>query len=97
MSIVNKSSLLSLDYVFNGQPFVQVEAQTLNTQSLNITYLGQPFVGAFDDIVPTDSNVYVKVDGQWKQATAIYVNINGQWEQVINDSFYVNINSVWRQ
>jgi hypothetical protein len=33
-----------MDIAYLGQPFVQVEAKSLNSQSLDIAYLGQPFV-----------------------------------------------------
>jgi hypothetical protein len=44
MALPNSNDLTSLDYVYLGQPFVQVETTSLNSQNLDIVYLGQPFV-----------------------------------------------------
>lgn len=93
MPLPNSDNLDSLDYVYLGQPFVQVEAKTLNTQTLDVVYLGQPFVGAAP---PSTSNVYVNVNGTWKQASQVYVNVSGIWKDVVSDKLYVKVGSSWR-
>jgi hypothetical protein len=44
MALPNKNDLATLDYVYLGQPFVQVEAKTFGTANLDTVYQAQPFV-----------------------------------------------------
>jgi hypothetical protein len=47
MSLPNAADLDTLDYAFQGLPFVDVETKSgQNTNSLDFAYLGLPFVGA---------------------------------------------------
>ena len=91
MPLPNRDNLTSLDYVYLGQPFVQVEAKSLSSQNLDIVYQAQPFVGALPP-----SNVYVNVNGTWKQASQVYVNVSGVWKDVVNDKLYVKIGASWK-
>ncbi len=94
MPLPNKNDLQTLDTAYLGQPFVQVEAKSLSTESLDAAYLGQPFVAVGPD-ASTGFNVYVKASGVWKQASAIYVNVGGVWKTGTN--VYVNAAGVWKQ
>ena len=96
MSLPNKDNLIPLDYAYLGQPFVQVEAKSLNTQTLDVAYLGQPFVGAAGISLPVEPNVYVNVEGTWKQADRVYVNVNGIWKDVVDDRLYVKVGASWK-
>ena len=96
MALPNRDNLDSLDVVYLGQPFVQVEAKSLSSQNLDIVYLAQPFVGAPADAVLVSSNVYVNVNGTWKQASQVYVNISGVWKDVVDDKLYVNVAGSWK-
>jgi len=89
MPLPNKTSLSTLDYVYLGQPFVQVEAKTLNTTNLDTVYQAQPFVA-----VGAGLNVFVNVSGTWKEATAMYVNSAGTWKTVVDVS--VNVGGTWK-
>ena len=96
MPLPNRNNLDSLDYVYQGQPFVQVEAKTsfsIKTKKLDIVYRGQPFVAASP---PPSSNVYANVNGTWKQASQLYINVNGVWKDIEDDLIYVKIGSSWR-
>jgi hypothetical protein len=92
MPLPNKDNLSSLDYVYLGQPFVQTQARaSLDTQSLNIVNLAQPFVGA-----KVDSNVYVNIDGAWKMADVVYVNVDGIWKGISSNKLYVKVGASWK-
>jgi hypothetical protein len=93
MSLPNKDNLKSLDYVYLGQPFVQAEAKTINTQGLDVAYQSQPFVGAAALVEP---NVYANVNGTWKQASKVYVNVNGIWKDVVDDKLFVKVGATWK-
>lgn len=82
MPLPSNSDLATLDVAYLGQPFVQVEAKALTTTSLDVAYLGQPFVAVGPAAVAAGLNVYVRVGGVWKQATAAYVNVAGTWKAV---------------
>ena len=92
MSLPNRDNLTSLDFVYLGQPFVQVEAKDLSSQNLDIVYLGQPFVGA----APTaqTSNVYINVNGTWKQASQVYVNVSGDWK--VSSGISAKVGASWK-
>jgi hypothetical protein len=95
MPLPNRDNLTSLDYVYLGQPFVQVEAKSLSSQNLDIVYLGQPFVGQpFVGAAP--SNVYVNINGTWKQASYVYVNVNGVWKSAIGNKLSVKVGVSWK-
>ncbi len=40
---VSSATLQTLDYVFNGQPFVQVPAAQATSTGLDLVFAGQPF------------------------------------------------------
>ena len=44
MALPSNTALATLDIAYLGQPFVQVEAKSLDTETLDIAYLAQPFV-----------------------------------------------------
>lgn len=44
---------------------------------------------------PTGNTIYIKVNGQWKEASDVYVKVNGQWKSV--DSVYKKVNGSWSQ
>lgn len=46
MALPTKDDLATLDYVYQGAPFVQVEAKNLDSATLDVVYQAQPFVGA---------------------------------------------------
>lgn len=46
MAKPTKSDLQALDYDWFGEPFADVEAKSLSTESLDVAYFGEPFVGA---------------------------------------------------
>lgn len=94
MALPDRDNLTSLDVVYLGQPFVQVEAKSLSSQNLNIVYLAQPFVGA--TAPPSPPNVYVNVNGTWKQASQLYANVNGVWKDVVDDKLNVKVGSSWK-
>lgn len=87
MSIPNKINLSTLDYVYQGQPFVFVEAKSLNTSTLDTVYQAQPFVGATLD-------VWVNINGTWKNPSNMYVNVNGEWKSI--SSLNVNVSGSWK-
>lgn len=41
----SKTQLLTMNYVYNAQPFVLVVSKDQNTSNLDIVYDAQPFVG----------------------------------------------------
>jgi hypothetical protein len=41
----NKTKLQTLDYIYKGQPFVNVVSQNQNTYTLDFIYKGEPFTG----------------------------------------------------
>lgn len=46
MSLPTKTDLQTLDYAFQGLPFVRVEAKSLTTTSMDYAFQGLPFVVA---------------------------------------------------
>lgn len=92
MSLPNSADLNSLDYAYLGAPFVDVEAKGLGTTSLDYAYLGSPFVGAPAGAVSL--NVWVKVSGDWKPATAMFVRDGGVWKSVSDVS--VKASGTWK-
>ena len=53
----NKTSLQSLDRVYNGQPFVNVVSKFQNTSGLDTVYLGQPFYGHTNAVAIPSSRI----------------------------------------
>jgi hypothetical protein len=93
MPLPSSRDLITLDYAYLGEPFVQVQNNCGNTQSLNTAYLAQPFVGAGSSVT---SNVYVNVNGTWKQACQVFVNVSGSWKAVQGDTLYPNKTLSWK-
>jgi hypothetical protein len=93
MALPSETDLATLDYAYLGQPFVQVEAKSLDTETLDIAYLGAPFVAVGPGAV-TGFNVYVNASGVWKQATAMYVRDGGTWKAVTTVS--TRATGVWK-
>lgn len=53
MSLPTATDLFTLDYSFNGVPFVNVESKSgQNTDSLDFALYGVPFVGAIQGSTP---------------------------------------------
>ena len=92
MALPSNSDLATLDIAYLGQPFVQVEAKALTSTSLDIAYLGQPFVAVGPSAAGL--NVYVKISGVWKQASAAYVKISGTWKSVATVS--TRVSGTWK-
>lgn len=93
MALPSNTDLATIDVAYLGQPFVQVEAKSLATTSLDVAYLGQPFV-AVGPAAVTGLNVYVRVSGVWKQASAVWVNVAGTWKSVSTVS--VRAGGLWK-
>lgn len=93
MTLPNKDDLNSLDIIYLGQPFAQIEAKNLSSQNLDIVYLAQPFVGAAP---PPPPNVYVNINGTWKQAYQVYVNVSGVWKNVVDNKLNVKVGASWK-
>lgn len=81
MPLPSNTDLATLDIAHLGAPFVQVEAKTLTTSSLDVAYLGAPFV-AVGPAAVAGLNVWVRVSGVWKQASAAFVRVSGVWKSV---------------
>jgi hypothetical protein len=95
MALPSNTDLATLDIAYLGQPFVQVEAKALTSTSLDIAYLGQPFVAVGPGAPPPAGlNVYIKISGAWKQASAVYVNISGTWRSVATVS--TRVSGTWK-
>jgi hypothetical protein len=78
MPLPSNKNLATLDYAYLGQPFVQVEAKSLDTETLNTAYLGQPFVA----VGPVPYSVFVKLNGVWREAIDMWVFRDGGWKNV---------------
>lgn len=94
MALPSNTDLQTLDVAYLGQPFVQVEAKSLTTTSLDTVYFAQPFVGAAAAAVAAGLNVYVKISGVWKQASAMFVRASGVWKSVTTVS--TRQSGVWK-
>ncbi len=95
MPLPGNAELTTLDASDLGQPFVQIEAKRLNTELLDIAYLGEPFVAVGPpDSATSQLNVFVNVSGTWTQASAIYVNVSGTWQTVTAVS--ANVSGAWK-
>ena len=83
MALPSRTDLSTLDYVYQGAPFVQVEAKALATESLDVVYQAMPFfgVGSLFNV-----NLWIKLSGVWKKANALYYNKNGTWKTVTSVS-----------
>ena len=93
MPLPSNTDLATLDIAYLGAPFVNVEAKNLDTETLDVAYLGAPFVAIGSGAV-TGLNVWVKVSGVWKSATAMYVRASGVWKTVTDVS--VKVAGVWK-
>lgn len=93
MPLPSNTNLQTLDYAYLGAPFVQVEAKSLDTETLDVAYLGAPFV-AVGPAAVTGLNVYVRVSGVWKQASAMWVRQGGVWKSVSTVS--TRVSGVWK-
>ena len=94
MPLPNNTDLASLNIAYLGEPFVHVEAKPLDTETLDVTYLGSPFVAVGPSSTVTGLNIYVKIEGVWKQANSMYVKDGGIWKVV--SSISTRQNGVWR-
>ena len=93
MALPSNTDLATLDYTFRGELFVQVEAKSLDSETLDIAYLGAPFV-AVGPAAVTGPNVYVKVSGLWKQANTVYVRDGGVWKTASTVS--TKVSGTWK-
>jgi len=96
MPLPSNTDLATADIAYRGQPFVQVEAKSLDTETLDIAYRAQPFVAAGPSgvIPPAGINVWANVSGVWKQASTVYVNVSGTWKTVT--SLWPNVSGTWK-
>ena len=95
MPLPSNSDLATLDYAYLGAPFAQVEAKSLGSETLDIAYLGAPFVAVGPGAAPPSGlNVYVKISGVWKQASAMYVRVSGAWKAVTTVS--TRVSGTWK-
>jgi hypothetical protein len=96
MPLPSNTDLATADIAYLGQPFVQVEAKSLDTETLDIAYQAQPFVAAGPSgvIPPAGINVWANVSGVWKQASAVYVNVSGTWKSVASIS--TKVSATWK-
>jgi len=65
MALVQPSELFSLDYAFNGEPFVSVPAKSdIDLGSMDYAFNGEPFVANEwgETLVPTWSIVFGNPD-----------------------------------
>ena len=92
MPLPSKTDLSTLDYAYQGAPFVNVEAKPLATASLDVAYQGAPFAALA--ALAQSLNVYVRASGLWNQATALFVNVSGTWKSVTTLS--VNAAGTWK-
>lgn len=91
MPLPTNTQLATLDIAYQGQPFVVVEAKSLGTNSLDVAYQAQPFVA----VGPLGGlNVWVRVSGVWKQATAMWVRAGGVWKAVTTVS--TRVGGAWK-
>lgn len=93
MPLPSNADLQTLDVAYLGQPFVQVEAKSLDTETLDIAYLGQPFV-AVGPAPAGGLQIHVNISGTWKQASAVYVNVSGTWKSV--SALSANVSGTWK-
>lgn len=93
MPLPSSTDLATLDYIYLGAPFVQVEARPISTASLDTAYQGAPFV-AVGPIAAAGLNIYVRVTGAWKQASAMFVRVAGSWKNVASVS--TRVGGAWR-
>ena len=93
MPLPSNTDLATLDIAYLGAPFVHVEAKSLDTETLDVAYLGAPFV-AVGPAAVTGLNVYVRVSGVWKQATAMYTRVSGVWKNVTTVS--TRVSGTWK-
>lgn len=91
MPLPSNTDLATLDIAYLGAPFVQVEAKNLDTETLDLAYLGSPFVAVGPSV---GLNVYVKVSGVWKQASAMYVRNASVWKTVVSVS--TRVGGTWK-
>lgn len=97
MPLPSKSDIVTLDYVDWSLPSIWVEAKSLDSGSLDYVDWSVPIVGtASTSVVVVSSNVYVNVNGTWKQASQVYVNVGGVWKDVVNDKLYVKVGASWK-
>ncbi len=60
MSLPTKDNILTMDYAFNGQPFVYVPAKdTIYLTTMDYAFNGQPFVVYYASGASTDLNISV--------------------------------------
>lgn len=95
MPLPSNTDLATLNIAYLGAPFVQVEAKSLDTETLDIAYLGTPFVAVGPAAVaPGNLNVYVRVAGTWRQATAVWIREGGTWKQA--SSVSAKVAGAWK-
>jgi hypothetical protein len=61
MALPSNTDLQTLDIAYLGQPFVQVEAKSLDSETLDIAYLGQPFVAVGPSAAPPAGTRYILI------------------------------------
>lgn len=91
---ITPDNLKSLDYGFDGSPFVNVPAKTgMNLGSMDYAYAGQPFVPNPD--AATSGNVkQINIADSWKTITGMQINISDSWKAVA--SLKINIGDSWK-
>jgi hypothetical protein len=95
MPLPTNTDLATLDVAYLGQPFVRVEAKSLDTETLDIAYQAQPFVAVGPSATPPSGlNIWANVSGVWKQASAVYVNVSGTWKTAT--AIRPNVAGAWK-
>lgn len=58
MPLPNSADLLTMDFAFQGQPFVIVASSGINLETMDFAFQGQPFVGNGMETVAINSGFF---------------------------------------
>ena len=94
MALVTPTTLKTMDYAFQGQPFVDVPAKdTVDIKTMDYAYRAQPFVRNYG-AAAVGINMQINIGDVWKDATGIQINIGDVWKTVTKVE--LNVGDVWK-
>jgi hypothetical protein len=95
MALPTSTDIKTMDYSFNGEPFMYVITRaTPDPLSMDFSYDGEPFAFNPNGQGGAGTHMQVNIGDVWKTVTGLQINIGDSWKTVTR--VQQNIGDVWK-